>query len=51
MNQPLVSVIMTVYNAEKYVAESIKSVLNQTYDKLQFIIINDGSNDRSPEII
>lgn len=51
MNQPLVSVIMAVYNAEKYVAESIKSVLNQTYDKLQFIIINDGSNDRSPEII
>lgn len=44
---PLVSVIMSVYNAEKYIEESIESVLNQTYTNLEFIIINDGSSDSS----
>ncbi len=50
-NQPLVSVIMAVYNAEEYLKRSIDSILNQTYQNLEFIIINDGSTDNSLEII
>ena len=45
------SVVMSVFNAEKYIQEAIKSVLNQTYSNFEFIIINDGSNDKSLEII
>ena len=50
-NQPLVSVIMPVYNAEKYVSEAIESVRNQSYENWELIIVDDGSTDRSPEII
>lgn len=46
-----VSIIMPVYNAEKYVADSIKSVLNQTFNDFELIIINDGSTDKSEKII
>lgn len=46
-----VSVIMSVYNAEKYLEESIESILNQTYKNFEFIIINDGSTDSSLKII
>lgn len=42
---------MSVYNGEKYLNEAIKSILNQTYDKFEFLIINDGSNDSSKNII
>jgi glycosyltransferase involved in cell wall biosynthesis len=45
------SVIMPVFNAEKYLKDSIKSILNQTYKNFEFIIINDGSTDKSIEII
>ena len=38
MISPLISVIMTAYNSEKFIRESIDSVLNQTYTNLQFII-------------
>lgn len=51
MASPLISVIMTAYNSEKFIRESINSVLNQTYTNLQFIIINDGSTDSTAEII
>lgn len=51
MTSPLISVIMTAYNSEKFIRESILSVLNQTYSNLQFIIINDGSTDSTAEII
>lgn len=47
----LVTVLMPVYNAERYVAEAIESILNQTYRDFEFIIINDGSTDQSEEII
>ncbi|WP_171017447.1 glycosyltransferase family 2 protein [Aliarcobacter thereius] len=50
-NKPLVSVVMSVYNAESYIDEAIKSILNQTYTYFEFIIINDGSTDKSLEII
>jgi glycosyltransferase involved in cell wall biosynthesis len=51
LESPLVSIIMPVYNTEKYVAETIESILSQTYKNFEFIIVNDGSTDRTDEII
>ncbi len=50
MNE-LISVILPVYNGEKYLKEAIESILNQTYTNFEFIIIDDGSKDSSLEII
>jgi glycosyltransferase involved in cell wall biosynthesis len=50
-NPPTVSVVMTVYNAERYLEEAIASILTQTFEDFEFIIINDGSRDRSKEIL
>ena len=44
-NQPLVSVVIPVYNAEKYLAETVKSVLNQSYKNFEVIIVDDSSTD------
>lgn len=46
-----ISVLMTVYNAENILDRSINGILNQTYKYLEFVIVNDGSNDQSEEII
>ncbi len=51
MKTPLISVIMPVYNAEKYVAEAIESILSQTFRDFEFLIFNDGSTDKSAEIV
>ena len=51
MNNPLVSVIMPVYNGEKYIAQAIKSVLFQSYPNFELIIIDDGSIDSTAKII
>lgn len=51
INNPLVSIVMPVYNGEKFLKEAITSILNQTYSNFEFIIINDGSIDNSEEII
>jgi glycosyltransferase involved in cell wall biosynthesis len=51
MTNNLITVLMPVYNAEKYLHEAIDSILNQTYKHFELIIINDGSTDRSEEII
>ena len=48
---PLLSVVMPVFNHEKFVGEAIESVLNQTYKNLELIIIDDGSSDGSINII
>ena len=48
--KPLVSIIIPVYNVEKYLDKCIASVVGQTYQNLQIILIDDGSTDRSPAI-
>lgn len=48
---PLISVVMSCYNAERWLEESIESVLNQTWRDYEFIIIDDGSKDRTRHII
>ena len=48
---PSISVIMPVYNAEKYLREAIDSVLAQTYTNFELLLINDGSKDSSKDII
>ena len=47
----MISVVMSVYNAEKYLKEAIDSILNQTYQDFEFIIINDCSKDKSLAIL
>ena len=51
MNNPLVSVLMPAYNAEKYIAEAIESVLDQSYKDFELIIADDTSTDSTWEII
>lgn len=48
---PKISVVMPVYNEEKYIGEAIESILHQTFEDFEFIIINDGSTDRTKSII
>jgi len=51
IKHPLISVLMPAYNAEKYIGEAISSVLNQTFGDFELIVINDGSTDKTEEII
>ena len=46
-----VSVVMPNYNGEKYIGEAIKSVLNQSFNDLELIIVDDASTDNSRKII
>ena len=50
-NLPTISVLMSVYNGEKWLPESVSSILNQTYLDFEFIIINDGSTDNSLSLL
>ena len=49
--KPLLTVLMPVYNAEKFLAESIGSILNQTYYNFELLILDDASTDNSLKII
>jgi len=51
MKQPNISVIMPAYNHDSYIGEAIESVINQTYDDFEFIIIDDGSTDKTKEVV
>ncbi len=48
---PLVNVITTVRNAEKYIGTAVKSILSQTYENLEYIIVDDGSDDSTGRIL
>lgn len=47
---PLVSIIIPVYNAEKYILHCLNSVENQSYNNLEIVVVNDGSTDGSDEL-
>lgn len=51
IDNPVISVVMSVYNSEQYLEEAIESILNQTLSNFEFIIVNDGSTDNSISII
>lgn len=50
VEKPLVSVLMTAYNREKFIAEAIESVLSSTYKEFELLIVDDGSKDKTVEI-
>ncbi|MDN5067887.1 glycosyltransferase family 2 protein [Aliarcobacter butzleri] len=49
--KPLISVVIPMYNAEKYIDETIKSVLNQTHENLEIIVVDNCSTDKSKDIV
>ena len=51
MDSPKVSVLVPIYNVEKYLRKCLDSIVNQTLRDIEIICINDGSTDSSPEII
>ena len=51
MNKPITSVIIPVYNTEKYVKEALLSIIEQTLRDIEIIVVNDGSTDKSGLII
>jgi glycosyltransferase involved in cell wall biosynthesis len=51
MSNPIISIVLSVYNAEKYLLKCLQSMKNQTYTNWELVIINDGSTDSSHQII
>ena len=50
-NEPFFSIIVPLYNKEKYISKTLDSILDQTFKDYELIIINDGSDDNSLEIV
>ena len=50
-NFPIVSIVMSVYNSQRYLCAAVESILAQTFSNFEFIVINDGSTDRSLKIL
>ena len=50
MQGELVSIILPIYNVEKYLERCLESIVNQTYRNLEIILVDDGSQDSSPQI-
>lgn len=50
MDNVLVSIIIPVYNTEKYIERCLNSIIEQTYEDIEIILINDGSTDNSGKI-
>lgn len=51
MNTPLVSILVPVYNVEKYIEKCVRSILGQTYTNLEYVFVDDGSSDSSISIL
>jgi len=51
MSQPLISCIVAVFNGERYLKEALDSILAQTYRPLEILVVDDGSTDRTTEIV
>lgn len=50
INDELISIIIPIYNVEDYLSACIESIMKQTYNNLEIILVDDGSPDSSPEI-
>jgi len=51
MTNPMVSIVMSVFNGDRFLHEAVESILNQSFREFEFIIIDDGSTDRSASIL
>ena len=51
MKNELISIIMPTYNCAKFIKETIQSVINQTYENWELVIVDDCSNDNTEEIV